>query len=169
VIWPLPPPLLEDALFHCQQAAEKSMKGFLASHDRPFKKTHDLDELGRACESLDPSLIPLLMPARDLTVFAWEVLVGNVSELFRKPGQNLNPIGKKCPDGQKDHPVIRLTILTGLQQDGDEWNGGEILDPDNGKTSSCYVKVIENGTKLHVRGYIRLSLLGLMQDWERAD
>lgn len=48
------------------------MKGFLSAHDRPFKKTHDLDELGRACELLDPSLIPLLTPARDLTVFAWE-------------------------------------------------------------------------------------------------
>lgn len=66
------PPLLEDALFHCQQAAEKAMKGFLSAHDRPFKKTHDLDELGRACESLDSSLMPLLLPARDLTVFAWE-------------------------------------------------------------------------------------------------
>jgi HEPN domain-containing protein len=66
------PPLVEDALFHCQQAAEKAMKGFLSAHDRPFKKTHDLDELGRACESLDPSLMPLLLPARDLTVFAWE-------------------------------------------------------------------------------------------------
>lgn len=33
------PPLVEDALFHCQQAAEKAMKGFLAWHDRPFGKT----------------------------------------------------------------------------------------------------------------------------------
>ena len=66
------PPLLEDALFHCQQATEKAMKGFLSAHDQPFRKTHDLDELGRACESLDPSLAPLLTPARDLTVFAWE-------------------------------------------------------------------------------------------------
>jgi HEPN domain-containing protein len=33
------PPLIEDALFHCQQAAEKSLKAFLTSHDRPFKKT----------------------------------------------------------------------------------------------------------------------------------
>lgn len=43
------PPFLEDALFHCQQAAEKSMKGFLAAHDRIFRKTHDLDELAMAC------------------------------------------------------------------------------------------------------------------------
>lgn len=66
------PPLLEDALFHCQQTAEKAMKGFLSAHDRPFKKTHDLDELGRDCEAQDASLVPLLAPSRDLTVFAWE-------------------------------------------------------------------------------------------------
>lgn len=71
------PPLIEDALFHCQQAAEKSMKGFLAAHERIFRKTHDLDELGRECESIEPSLKPTLSEASDLTVFAWE---------FRYPG-----------------------------------------------------------------------------------
>jgi len=34
------PPLIEDALFHCQQAVEKAMKGYLAAHDRTFKKKH---------------------------------------------------------------------------------------------------------------------------------
>lgn len=71
------PPLIEDALFHCQQAAEKSMKGFLTAHDRIFRKTHDLDELGRACEAIDQNLVPILTTARLLTVFAWE---------FRYPG-----------------------------------------------------------------------------------
>ena len=71
------PPLIEDALFHCQQAVEKSMKGFLTAHDRIFRKTHDLDELGRVCEAIDQTLVPILMTARELTVFAWE---------FRYPG-----------------------------------------------------------------------------------
>jgi len=97
------------------------------------------------------------------------MLVGKVSELFRKPGQNPNPICKSCPDSQKDHPIIGLTILTGLQQDGDEWSGGEILDPDNGKSYSCFVKVIENGSKLEVRGYIGFSLLGRTQTWVREE
>ncbi len=44
------PPLSGDALFHCQQAVEKALKGFLTFHDRPFRKTHDLDELATACE-----------------------------------------------------------------------------------------------------------------------
>ena len=50
------PPLLEDALFHCQQIVEKSLKGFLAWHDVPFRKTHSLEELGTGCERIDPGL-----------------------------------------------------------------------------------------------------------------
>ena len=66
------PPLIEDALFHCQQAAEKAMKAFLTAHDTIFRKTHDLDELATVCEKIDASLRAALSPARDLTVFAWE-------------------------------------------------------------------------------------------------
>ncbi len=96
-------------------------------------------------------------------------LVGTVSELFRKPEQDQNPLCTKCPGDQKDQPIIGLKILTGLREDGDEWNGGEILDPDNGKSYSCFIKVIENGTKLNVRGYIGFSLFGRTQTWERAE
>ncbi|MCK4720904.1 HEPN domain-containing protein [bacterium] len=71
------PPLIEDALFHSQQAVEKTMKGFLTAHDKIFRKTHDLDELGLACENIDESLMVILDPARELTVFAWA---------FRYPG-----------------------------------------------------------------------------------
>jgi len=63
------PPLIEDALFHCQQAAEKASKGFLTAHDRIFRKTHDLDALGCLCEAVDPTLTSALGSARDLTVF----------------------------------------------------------------------------------------------------
>ena len=38
------PPLLTDVVFHAQQAAEKTLKGFLFFHDRVFRKTHDLGE-----------------------------------------------------------------------------------------------------------------------------
>jgi len=76
------PPLVEDALFHCQQAAEKAMKGYLTAHERVFRKTHDLDELARACGAIDPTLKAVLLEARDLTVFAWE---------FRYPGDSQVP------------------------------------------------------------------------------
>ncbi|MCX5975905.1 MAG: HEPN domain-containing protein [Coprothermobacterota bacterium] len=76
------PPLIEDALFHCQQAAEKAMKAFLTAHDTAFRKIHDLDELASACEQIDASLKETLDPARDLTIFAWA---------FRYPGSDEAP------------------------------------------------------------------------------
>jgi len=47
---------LGHALFCCQQAAEKSLKGFLTWHERGFRKTHDLEEIGQGCAEVDPSL-----------------------------------------------------------------------------------------------------------------
>ena len=49
-------PFTADAVFHAQQAAEKAMKGFLAWHDAPFRKTHDLAEIGQQCAGIDSSL-----------------------------------------------------------------------------------------------------------------
>ena len=49
------PPLLEDVDFHCQQAAEKVLKGFLVWHEKPFRKTHSLEEIGEQCLEIDVS------------------------------------------------------------------------------------------------------------------
>jgi len=91
------PPLIEDALFHCQQAAEKAMKAFLTVHDTAFRKTHDLDELAAACEGIDATLKAALDPARDLTVFAWA---------FRYPGSDEPP-----PEAEA-HDSLRLAQVT---------------------------------------------------------
>ena len=64
------PPLVEDALFHAQQAAEKAIKGFLAWHGAPFRKIHDLREISGTAIAIDPSLEPLLKRAVVLTPFA---------------------------------------------------------------------------------------------------
>ncbi len=71
------PPFVEDALFHCQQAVEKAPKALLTWHDRPFRKTHSLEELGRECCRLDAGLEALVDAAVPLTEFAWA---------FRYPG-----------------------------------------------------------------------------------
>jgi len=46
----------DTACFHCQQAAEKYIKGFLAWRGHPFPFTHDLDELARLCDLAEPGL-----------------------------------------------------------------------------------------------------------------
>ncbi len=76
------PPLVGDALFHCQQAVEKALKAYLTAHDSPFRKTHDLDELAIACGRIDPVLEREVDPAREMTAFAWK---------FRYPGETDEP------------------------------------------------------------------------------
>lgn len=84
------PPLLEDVLFHCQQAVEKTLKAFLAWSDIAFRKTHSLEELGSACEALDPTLKATLDPAVPLTEFAWA---------FRYPGDHPSPTSEEACQG----------------------------------------------------------------------
>jgi HEPN domain-containing protein len=83
------PPRPDTALFHCQQAAEKIWKAFLFWHDMPFRKTHNLRELGEACSRVDGSLASLAERAEDLTQFAW---------VFRYPGALEEPSQQEAED-----------------------------------------------------------------------
>jgi HEPN domain-containing protein len=69
-------------VFHGQQAAEKTLKAFLVAHEKTFRKTHDLDELGRVATALDPTLAAVATRAIDLTPYAWR---------FRYPGEPEEP------------------------------------------------------------------------------
>ena len=96
-------------------------------------------------------------------------IFGSIESLFRKPQENPNPLCTKCKGSLKNKPVIGLTILKNLKQDDTEWNGGTILDPENGNTYKCKIEVVENGTKLKVRGFIGVSVLGRTQTWLSAE
>ncbi len=95
------------------------------------------------------------------------VLEGRIVRLFRRPDEEQNPLCAKCTDSQHERPVLGMTILTGLKKDGDEWDDGAILDPNNGKMYSCKIALVDGGTKLEVRGFIGISLFGRTQVWER--
>ena len=56
--------------FHCQQAVEKSLKGFLTFHDKKFEKTHDLKEVLGFVIQIDGSLEEGLKPIVELTPYA---------------------------------------------------------------------------------------------------
>jgi HEPN domain-containing protein len=81
------PPLLGEVVFHCQQTAEKAMKGFLTWNDRPFGKTHDLAVIGVLCVAEDQGLEPVCRRAERLSVFAW---------IFRYPGDPEEPAGEEA-------------------------------------------------------------------------
>ncbi|MGZ3768483.1 MAG: DUF2147 domain-containing protein [Bdellovibrio sp.] len=94
-------------------------------------------------------------------------LSGKITKLFRKPEEDQNPKCDKCEGDKKDKPIVGMEIMEGLTKDDNVWSGGHILDPKNGKTYKCKIKVIEAGKKLEVRGFIGFSLIGRTQVWER--
>lgn len=94
---------------------------------------------------------------------------GKVEKLFRGPDEELDPKCDKCSDARKDQPIIGMTILSGLKKHGDEYSGGEILDPANGKLYKSKMSVVDGGKKLNVRGYIGAPLFGRTQSWAREE
>lgn len=82
----------------------------------------------------------------------------------------LLPEGRRCQDcsGSFNNSTLRGTrILSGLSRDGDEYNGGTIVDPKTGKTYKVKMKVQRDG-RLYLRGYVGVPALGRTQYWERV-
>jgi uncharacterized protein (DUF2147 family) len=68
----------------------------------------------------------------------------------------------------KTTPIIGLVNMKNFSFDGkDEWSGGTIYDPKNGKTYKCYIQ-FESPTKLKIRGYVGISLLGRNSYWTKS-
>lgn len=95
------------------------------------------------------------------------VLEGKIEKLFREPGEEQDPKCTECTDARKGQPILGMTILRGLKKDGDEWSGGQILDPKNGKEYKSKAELKDGGAKLSVRGYIGVPMLGRSQTWLR--
>ncbi len=79
-----------------------------------------------------------------------------------------NAICETCKGINKNKPIIGLVIIENIKKDGKEFNSGSILDPENGETYKCYLKLINNN-KLKVRGYLGFSLFGRTQYWIRKE
>lgn len=92
--------------------------------------------------------------------------------LYGRVERSLNPARAnrrcdKCTDERKGQLIVGMVIIRGMKPSGDEYTGGDILDPDNGKVYHCKFKVKDRGNKLSVRGYVGASLFGRSQTWTR--
>ena len=64
------PPILGDCLFHCQQACEKVIKALLCCVQTPFRRVHDLNELGAIAMQSFPELDAALDQIAHLSTYA---------------------------------------------------------------------------------------------------
>jgi len=99
------------------------------------------------------------------------IFSGKVEKVI-DPDSPKDALCKDCSDDRKDKPVIGLTIIRNVKASADDksvFDGGDILDPDNGKVYKVKLKLVDNGARLDVRGYIGLPMLGRTQIWSRVE
>lgn len=94
-------------------------------------------------------------------------LYGTIETLFDPPVPH--PTCYLCKGEMKDRPLVGLHVLWGFQQDGDEWSGGQVLDPESGKIYRASLALEDGGKKLRLRGYIGIPLLGRTEHWLRDE
>ena len=78
-------------------------------------------------------------------------------EKFLDPELKNTDVCDQCTDDRKGKPVLGMTILKNLKPHADDkalWDGGDILDPKNGKVYRARLKPVDGGKKLEMRGYI---------------
>ena len=95
------------------------------------------------------------------------VLNGKIEKLLDPSKQDSKC--DKCEGARKDQPIMGMTIVEGVKKNADEpyWDGGTILDPNNGKTYKVRLTPKDGGKSMEVRGFI--AFLYRNQTWQRVE
>jgi len=109
-------------------------------------------------------------PAKIHVYKAGEKYYGKIIWLKNPTENGKSRVDGNNPDKEKrSNPIVGLVMLTGFKFNGDdEWKGGDIYDPESGKTYSSYMYLKDKNT-LRVRGYVGISLLGRTETWTRTN
>ena len=83
------------------------------------------------------------------------VLKGRVTQFLRK-GADQAARCDKCSDDRKGQPILGMEIIRGVKKSAghEYWDGGEILDPEEGKLYRVRLTPQDGGAKLQVRGFL---------------
>jgi uncharacterized protein (DUF2147 family) len=94
-------------------------------------------------------------------------LSGHIERVLAKDAKP-NELCVECPGDRKDKPMAGLEIIRGgsRAEGKDVWEGGRILDPENGKEYRASLTPVDGGQKLEVRGY--LGPFWRTQTWTRV-
>lgn len=133
--------------------------------------------------SIIAAIFPIVSVSAQDVIGKWKLDDGSAVVEIYKDGESFNgkiiwlqePLDKNgSPAKDLNNPdpslrsreIIGLNMLNGLKKDGNEYSGGKIYDPANGKTYNCTMKV--EGKVLKVRGSLdKRGLIGRTMDWFR--
>lgn len=93
------------------------------------------------------------------------MLFGRVTQL--RPGRLPGAVCDKCIGDLKDQPIQGLLILRNFKPQAEDWAGGTVVDPENGKQYRGKIWTVGEDT-LFLRGFVGISMLGRTQHWKRV-
>ena len=95
---------------------------------------------------------------------------GRIEKIFTDAGDKTVLICSSCTGSLHNQPLIGMRILSGMKRKDDlNFEGGEILDPDEGKIFKCQIRLSEDGKSIQVTGYISFTWIGQSEIWQRAN
>ncbi len=106
-------------------------------------------------------------PGATLRVYEQEgKFFGRIEQIFKGDARQ---VCSACVGDRKNQPIVGLVIIRNIRPANGEYEGGEILDPRSGLNYRCKFHLSKDGTRLVVRGFIGIPLLGRSQTWERQE
>ncbi len=97
-------------------------------------------------------------------------LYGKIVKIYPVLGQKTTDLCVKCRGGLLNKPMLGLQIMSGMVPiSANAWGRGRVLDPKSGSVYSGSMKLIDNGQKLRLRGFVGISLFGRTETWLRTD
>lgn len=92
------------------------------------------------------------------------VLFGKVTGA--RPGRAPDSVCDRCPGALKGQRIMGMIVIRNFHAEGDDWVGGTVVDPENGKEYKGKMWAIGND-KLGMRGFVGISLIGRTATWVR--
>ncbi len=92
------------------------------------------------------------------------ILFGKVTGA--RPGRAVDSLCTKCSGELKNQRIMGMVVIRNFHPEGDDWVGGTVVDPENGKVYKGKMWAIGND-KLGMRGFVGISLIGRTATWVR--